>query len=140
LNEFPQDHRRELFKSLEQITRELLDTRLFATGRPHIREEVETYFTRKVDIRIIPSEEDIKKYLIMRLSDDTQPTAVNQDLRQKILTTIPEKISGMCVADIRAVCTLLKGHLLTRFQISTRFVKHERNIGAVNYPWAEGNT
>ena len=108
--------------------------------------EVETYFTKEVDIRIIsseediPSEEDIKKYLLMRLSNDTQPTAMNQDLREKILTTIPEKISGMYVTDIRALCTLLKGHLLTRFQISTRFVKHERNIGAVNYPRAEGKT
>ena len=140
LDEFPQDHRRELFKSLGQITRESLGTRLFATGRPHIREELETYFTKKADIRIIPSAEDIKKYLIMRLSNDTQPTAMNRDLREKTLTTIPEKVPGMYVTDIRALCTLLKGHLLTRFQISTRLVKHERNIGAVNYSRAESNT
>ena len=76
----------------------------------------------------------------MRLSNDTQPAAMNQDLREKILTTIPEKISGMYVTDIRTLCTLLKGRLLTRFQIYTRFVKHERNIGAVNYPRAERNT
>jgi len=140
LDEFSQDHRRELFKSLEQITRESPSTRLFVTGRPHIREEVERYFTKRAEIRIIPSEEDIKKYLTMRLSNDPQPTAMNQDLRENILTTIPEKIAGMYVTDIRALYTLVKGHLLISFQIFTRFVKHERNIGAVNYPRAERNS
>jgi len=136
LDEFPPDHRRELFKSLEQITRESPSTRLFVTGRPHIREEVEEHFTQRAEIQIIPREEDIKKYLITRLDNDTQPRAMSQDLREKILTTIPENISGMYVTVIRALCALLKSHLLTNFQIPTRFLKHERNIGAVNYPRA----
>jgi len=97
LDEFPQDHRRELFKSLEWITRESPGTRLFMTGRPHIREEVERYITKRADIRIIPNEEDIKKYLDRRLSNDTQPRAMDQDLKAEILTTIPKRISGMYV-------------------------------------------
>ena len=39
VDEFPQNHRQELFKPLGQITRESRGTRLFVTGRPQIREE-----------------------------------------------------------------------------------------------------
>jgi len=140
LDEFPQGQRRELFESLMQITRESPGTRLFMTGRPHIREEVETYFTNRAEIRIIPSEEDIMRYLHMRLRNDTQSTAMNQDLRERILTTIPENISGMYVTDILALCTLFTGHALTGLQIPTCFIKHERDIGTVYHPPEEKNT
>ena len=75
------------------------------TGRQHIREEVGRYFTGGAEIRIIPSEEDIKKYLTLRLSNDTQPRIMNDSLREEILTTLPEKISEMYVTDIRTLCT-----------------------------------
>ena len=115
LDEFPQDYRPELFKSLAQITRGSQGTRLFMTGRPHIQEEVERYFPGGAEIRIIPSEEDIKIYLSMRLDNDAQPGIMNDSLRKEILTTIPEKISEMYVTDIRTLCTLFTGHLLIRF-------------------------
>ena len=103
LDEFPQEYRPELFKSLAQITRESMGTRLFMTGRQHIREEVGRSFTGGAEIRIIPSEEDIKKYLRLRLSNDTQPRIMNDGLREEILTTLPEKISEMYVTDIRTL-------------------------------------
>ena len=101
LDEFPREHRPELFRLLVQIIRESPSTRLFMTGRPHIRDEIKRYFTRSVEIEIKPTEEDIKKYLSMRLSNDTQPEVMDRDLREEILRTIPEKICGMYVKDIR---------------------------------------
>jgi len=62
------------------------------------------YFTRRVEIRIKPAEEDIRSYLTARLSNDTEPGAMNQDLREEIFKTIPEKISDMYVTDITAFC------------------------------------
>ena len=53
LDEFLEEYRPELFRSLAQITRESLGTRLFATGRQHIWEEVGRYFTSRAEIRII---------------------------------------------------------------------------------------
>ena len=43
LDEFPMEYQPELFQSLAQVTREPPGTRLFVTGRPHIREEVGRY-------------------------------------------------------------------------------------------------
>ena len=115
LDEFPEEYRPELFKSLAQITRESLGTRLFMTGRPHIQEEVGRYFPGGAEIRIIPSEEDIKIYLSMRLDNDTQPRIMNNSLRKEIFTTIPEKISEMYVTDIRTLCILLTAHFTDKF-------------------------
>ena len=133
LDEFPREYRPELFRSLVHITRESLGTRLFVTGRQHVREEVGRYFVGGAEMRFIPSEEDIEIYLTIRLSNDTQSRVMNDSLRAEILTTIPEKISEMYVTDIRALRTLFMGYSLIRFQISTSFVRHERSINTVNY-------
>ena len=108
VNEFPEECRPELFKSLAQIIGESRGTRLFMTGRHHIREEVGRYSTGGAEIQIIPSEQDIKKYLTMRLSNDTQPKIMNDSLREEILTTIPEKISKMYVIDIRNTAYIIQ--------------------------------
>ena len=115
LDEFLEEYRPELFRSLAQITRESPGTRLFVTGRQHIREEVGRYFTGGAEIRIIPSEEDIKKYLCMRLSNDTQPKIMNDSLREEILTTIPERISEMYVTDIRNTVYIIRGSFADTF-------------------------
>ena len=105
LDEFPREHRPELLRSLGQIIRESPSTRLFLTGRPHIRDEIKRHFTRIAEMQIKPTEEDIGKYLTMRLSNDTQPEAMDQNLRNEILRTIPEKICGTYVKDIVILCT-----------------------------------
>ena len=125
LDEFRKERRPGLFESLAQITRESPGTRLFMTGRRHIREEVEKYFTSRVEIRIITSKEDIKKYLDLRLREDMRPWIMNAGLKEEILTIIPKKISEMYVTDIQTLRTLFINHLLIRFQISTSLVKHE---------------
>jgi len=48
-------------------------------------------------IRISPNAGDIKDYVEMRLARDTEPEAMNDDLRADIVRAVLEKISDMCV-------------------------------------------
>ena len=100
LDELPKEYRPELFKSLVQLTQESPGTRLFLTSRQHIREEIGRHFTRRAEIQIEPTEEDITNFLSMGFSNDTEPQAMNWDLREEILRTIPEKVPKMSVSDI----------------------------------------
>ena len=104
LDEFPREHRPEILRSLAQIIRESPCTRLFLTGRPHIRDEIKRYFTGSAEMQIKPTEEDIKKYLSMRLGNDTQPEAMDEDLRDEIFKTILGEICEMYVKDIMTLC------------------------------------
>ena len=92
LDELPSEYRLELFKSLVKITQQSPGTRLFLTGRQHIRVEIVRHFTRRAEIRIEPTEEDIRNFLTIGFRNDTEPQAMNSDLREEILRTIPKKI------------------------------------------------
>ena len=95
LDEFPIKHRPELWDSLQYIVRECPKIRLFVTGRPHIREEVNKYFPGYPDLSPIkPTEEDIREYVTMRLRKDLESDAVDPELEADILTIISDKISG----------------------------------------------
>ena len=87
----------ELLKSLRDIVREYPTTRIFLTGRPHAREDVRRYFTSAVVIPISPNTNDIRTYLEMKLDEDTEPEAMNNDLRADIVRAILDKTSDMCV-------------------------------------------
>ena len=87
----------ELLKSLRDIGRESPSTRIFLTGRPHVREDIQRYLTRAVVIPISPNTDDIRNYLEMRLEGDAEPEAMSNDLRVDIMRVILEKISDMCV-------------------------------------------
>ena len=87
----------ELLKSLRDIVRESPTTRIFLTGRPHVREDVRRYFTSAVVMPISPNTNDIRTYLEMKLDEDTEPEAMNNDLRADIVRVILDKISDMYV-------------------------------------------
>ena len=87
----------ELLQSLRDIVRESPSTRIFLTGRPHAREDIQRYFTRVVVAPISPNTDDIRNYLVMRLDRDAEPEAMSNDLRVDIVRVILEKISDMCV-------------------------------------------
>ena len=91
LDEFPAKRRPELWESLSQIVQRCPKTRLFLTGRLHIREEVQKYFpTRAEMLQISPRDRDIRLYLTMRLSQAPEPDALDEELKAEILTTVPE--------------------------------------------------
>ena len=97
LDECLPKHLPELLESLRDITRESPRTRIFLTGRPHVKEDIQRYFPKAVVIPVSPNMDDIRSYLEMRLDRDPEPEAMNDDLRADIVRITLEKISNVCV-------------------------------------------
>jgi len=95
LDECTPKNRRELIESLREIVRVLPGARVFLTGRPHIDGEIVTCFSRTLRIPLSPTHRDIMTYLERRLDSDTDPKAMDDELRADIMRIIPEKISDM---------------------------------------------
>ena len=95
LDECLPKNRRELLESLRDIIRASPTTRVFLSGRPHIRDEVKRYFAEAIMIAVVPTMEDIEGYLEMRLDRDPTPGAMDDNLRAEIMGVIPRKISQM---------------------------------------------
>ena len=97
LDEYLPKHLPGLLGSLRDIVQELPRTRIFLTGRPHVGDDIRRYFTQAAVIPITPNMGDVKSYLEMRLDVDTEPDAMNDDLRADIMRIFVERISYMCV-------------------------------------------
>jgi len=93
LDECTPESRQELLGSLQDVIRESPSTRMLFTGRSHVQGEVEKYFTRAIIISVSPTNDDIRVYLGARLDRDTEPDAMDDDLRNDIMRMIPEKLS-----------------------------------------------
>ena len=90
LDECVPEHRMVILESLGQIVQGSLDTRIFITGRSHVRSEVE----RKLDgaatfVLIEPTEDGIIRYLLEKLRNDTTPEMMSSTLEANILESIP---------------------------------------------------
>jgi len=84
--------------SLKQVLEKSPTTRIFMTGRPHIRAEIEKRLAgRAISLSVGPSKGDITTYLHARLAEDETPDAMDESLEADILEKIPESISEMCV-------------------------------------------
>jgi len=90
-------HRTGLLRALQGIVRELPNVRLFITGRPFIRSEVEKCFPGVDTISISPTKEDTEAFLRIRLDEDLEPDAMDERLREDIMEIIPKRISEMYV-------------------------------------------
>jgi len=90
-------HRTGLLRALQAIVRDFPNVRLFMTGRPFIRSEVESYFPSMDTISVSPTREDTLAFLRMKLDGDTDPDAMDGSLRADIMKIIPETISEMYV-------------------------------------------
>ena len=93
LDESTPKSQQELLESLQDIVRESPGTRVLFTGRPHVAEEVKKYFAEAIVVPVSPTENDIRVYLGVRLDRDTEPDAMDNDLRRDIMRIIPETIS-----------------------------------------------
>ena len=117
----------ELLRSLRDIIQECPRTRIFLTGRPHVKENIQRYFTKAVVIPINPNMDDIMSYLEMRLDRDDEPEAMDNDLRADILKIIPENMSDMCVGEI-TIYSITNVYLLI---IACRFLLVSLNIDSI---------
>jgi len=85
-----------ILDSLELILKKAPGTRIFMTGRPHFRAEIEERLAgRVVSVPAGPNKDDIITYLRARLAEDETPDAMEGSLEADILEKIPENISGM---------------------------------------------
>ena len=96
LDECPPGHRVKLLDGLNQILQRSHGARLFLTGRPHIRGEVDNHLTgRAVTRSITPAKNDIITFLRAKLKEDTIPDAMDESLEEEIIRNIPETVSEM---------------------------------------------
>ena len=88
----------KLLDSLNRILEKSPGTRIFVTGRPHIRIEIEKRLPgRVVSVSVGPKRGDLIRYLRNRLNEDETPDAMDESLEVAILEKIPENLSEMCV-------------------------------------------
>jgi len=96
LDECPARQRVKLLDSLNQIAQKSLNVRIFLTGRPHIRREIDKHFSGRAATRsITPTKGDIITFLRAKLKEDTIPDAMDEGLQEEILNIIPETVSEM---------------------------------------------
>ncbi|CUS12121.1 unnamed protein product, partial [Tuber aestivum] len=89
LDEFPAEHRPELLSALARVVDDLPSARLFITGRPDIRGEVERCFAGGVVAKHIELPRgDIERYLGVRLAQDKDPEAMDEDLEVDIIQNV----------------------------------------------------
>ena len=98
LDECVPEHRTKLLDSLNKVLQQSPTTKIFVTGRPHIRPEITRRLAGRVtSLPIITKKDDIIRYLHSRLEEDTMPDAMDSTLEAEILKRIPEDVSEMYV-------------------------------------------
>ena len=128
LDECVPESRVKLLNSLAQILQQSPSTRIFVTGRPHIRPEIGRHLSGKVtSLPISTKRDDIIRYLHSRLEDDTTPDAMDSSLEADILKKIPEDVSEMYVE----TATLLKLPQSFTNKFAFRFLLVSLNIDAI---------
>jgi len=101
LDECAAVQRFRLSDSLKEIVDNSPDARVFVTGRPHVRPEIERRPAERVtSVLVAPTRDGIIRFLLVRLSEDETPDAMDDSLEADILEEIPESIPEMCVAAI----------------------------------------
>ena len=128
LDECLPKHLPELLGSLRDIVRESPWTKIFLTGRFHVREAIQRYFTKAVVIPISPNTDDIRNYLEMRLDQDEEPEAMDSDLRVDIVKIIVDKMSDMYVESVWCFYSINDVYLLA---MVLRFLLVSLNIEAI---------
>ena len=94
LDECVPRHRMEVVDALGKILRGSPNTRMFMTGRSHIRGVVERGLGGgTISVCIKSRDDDIVTYLRARLRNDTTPEAMDNSLENDIMKSIPEGTS-----------------------------------------------
>jgi len=98
IDELLPEHRSEFLRALRRIIQEVPGTRLFLTGRPHIRGGLDRHLaTGAYTIDIVPDQGDIALYLSEKMDGDKDwdPDLMTENLRKDIVKAILEKASEM---------------------------------------------
>ena len=93
LDECVERHRPEVLDSLRQILEKSPNTRIFLTGRRHIRDEIDRYLGKRTTfLSIKPNRDDIVGYIRMRLNKDTTLDRMDGGPEDEIIKGITENI------------------------------------------------
>ena len=93
MDECMERHQPQVLDSLRQILEKSSDTRIFLTGRRHIRSDIHRHLGwSAATLSIKPNNDDIMGYIRMRLSKDTYPGAMDSNLEDEITKSITENI------------------------------------------------
>ena len=96
LDECVAEYRAKLLDSLRRILHKSPTTQIFLAGRLQIRDEVEKHLARRVvTVSIIPTKDDMVRFLRAKLKKDSTPDAMGGSLEADIIKNIPEKVSPM---------------------------------------------
>jgi len=129
LDECATEHQVMILDSLGQLLQHSPGTRIFLTGRPHIRPEIGRRLGGRVTgMSISPKKDDIAIYLHSRLAADTIPDAMDGALEADILEKIPCDISDTYV-EVMTPRKQLK--LSTTNRHVSRFLLVSLNIDAI---------
>jgi len=94
LDECLLEHQLEVLGALGQILQRSTNTRMFVTGRSHIRGAVERELDGGgISVSIKPRDDDIVAYLRARLRKDTTPEVMDIELEKGIMKIIPNEVS-----------------------------------------------
>ena len=111
LDECVPEHRMVVLDSLAHILRGSPNTRIFMTGRPQVRSEVERKLDRMATFIIIRATEDgVLRFLSEKLKMDTIPDMMSGTLEEDIMKSIPAMSSETYVGTrLRAVLHQING-------------------------------
>ena len=90
--------RSEFLRALRQIIQDAPNVRLFLTGRPYIRGELDKHLTKEgYIIRIVANQGDITRYVSQEMDDDDarNPNLMTENLKNDIMKAMLEKASEM---------------------------------------------
>ena len=91
LDECVPEHRVVVLESLRQILLGLPNTRIFMTGRPHVRNEVERRLGGTASFVFVwPADGGVTEFLREKLRRDTTPDIMSNTLEAEIMKSIPE--------------------------------------------------
>ena len=98
LDELESQTRRKLLSILSnELQLGAKTTRLFFTGRPHVQSEVQNYFEKRQEVKIVANPNDIRQYLSHKIAEDRRanPDAMNGALEAEILSALVARSQGM---------------------------------------------
>ncbi|RPA98348.1 hypothetical protein L873DRAFT_1687937, partial [Choiromyces venosus 120613-1] len=101
-------HLPKLLGSLYALSQQCDGIRLLITGRPHVQTDIKKYFlggARYIDF--VPKRDDIIIYLQRMLNDDSDPDAMNPELRAGIMQIVTESISEVFLLVSLRIATIL---------------------------------
>ena len=90
LDECVPEHRMVVLKSLGRILQASPNSRLFITGRPDVRSEVDRELDGAAFLSIRATEDGVHKFLRGKLRNDTIPNIMSSTLERDIMKSIPE--------------------------------------------------